>query len=237
MVVLMVYRARNAHLVRALLIQVGSNADVRLWAFDDVVPELADRTVGCGSGTRFANLNKLYNSKPVDPRAWVMVADDDTFFVRGDLASMVTLMQRAEFSLAQPGQSALGWWSYVFNIARPYLTARETNYVEQGPIFIADPAMANEILPFPEDDSMGWGIEANWYRIKEGRYRIGIIDRCSMLHWSKPATDYPTQLEKTRMRQRLRNSQLHSIWQLQSGVGNWWRWQRRPRWASVRIDR
>ena len=124
-------------------------------------PKLADRTVGCGSGTRFANLNKLYNSKPVDPRAWVMVADDDTFFVRGDLASMVTLMQRAEFSLAQPGQSALGWWSYVFNIARPYLTARETNYVEQGPIFIADPAMANEILPFPEDDSMGWGIEAN----------------------------------------------------------------------------
>ena len=105
MVVLMVYRARNAHLVRALLIQVGSDADVRLWAFDDVVPELADRTVGCGSGTRFANLNKLYNSKPVDPRAWVMVADDDTFFVRGDLASMVTLMQRAEFSLAQPGQA------------------------------------------------------------------------------------------------------------------------------------
>ena len=61
------------------------------------------------------------------------------------------------------------------------------------------------------------GHQANWYRIKEGRYRIGIIDRCSMLHWSKPATDYPTQLEKTRMRQRLRNSQLHSIWQLQSG--------------------
>lgn len=41
MVVLMVYRARNAHLVRALLIQVGSNADVRLWAFDDVVPEIS----------------------------------------------------------------------------------------------------------------------------------------------------------------------------------------------------
>lgn len=233
MLVLMVYRAKNARLVKAFLDQIGLHSDVRLWALDEVVPELASKTLGCGPGTRFEHLNWLYSAKSVEDSSWVVVSDDDVFFVRGDLTKTIQLMRSAEFSLAQPGHSVLGWWTSLFNIARPFLRARDTNYVEQGPILIADPAIAEEIFPLPEDDSMGWGIEAQWYRIKEGHYRIGIIDDCRMIHCSRPATEYPTRSEMTRMRQRLTDSQVHSIWQLQSENGYWWKWQRTPSWRTI----
>jgi hypothetical protein len=233
LVVLIVYRAKNAHLVRALLGQIDPQADIRLWALDQIDPALAEKTIGCGPGTRFAHLNHLYSAEPITPRSWVVVADDDVFFSKGDMARTIHLMQQSGLSLAQPAQSITGWWSSLFNISRPYLLVRETNYVEQGPIFIADCAMSKEIFPIPEDHSMGWGIEAVWYRIKDGRYRIGIVNDCHMVHWTRAAAGYPTDLETAHMRLRLSSSRVDSIWQLQTDVGAWWSWQRAPSWATT----
>ena len=175
LVVLMVYRLKNVRLVEALLGQIDPRADIRLWALDDVAPELASVTLGSGPGLRFAHLNWLYRARPVIPNSWVVIADDDVFFVKGDLATTIEVMRAAGISLAQPGQSLNGWWTSLFTVSRPFLVARDTNYVEQGPIVIADDTMRTAILPFPEDGSMGWGIEAEWFRVKEGRSRIGLL--------------------------------------------------------------
>ncbi len=232
MLVLMVYRAKNVQLVRAFLRHVKSDADVRLWALDEIAPELSSQTVGCGPGTRFVNLNRLYNAKPIAEGSFVVVADDDALFVRGGLTKTISLMKRAGFALAQPGQSILGWWTTLFNVSRPLLVARDTNFVEMGPVVIADPLFAKHILPFREDDDMGWGIEAEWYRAKEGRFRIGIIDDCRVVHWSRNATAYPAGPELQIMRERLSESGIGSIWQLQSVNGYWWKWQRFPSWRK-----
>ena len=120
---LMVYRAKNAQMVKALLRQVNSNADVRLWALDEISSELADQTLGFGPGTRFTNLNKLYNAKPIVEGSWVVLADDDVMFVRGSLTRTISIMRQAGLSLAQPSQSILGWWTFPFNVARPFLVA------------------------------------------------------------------------------------------------------------------
>jgi len=69
--------------------------------------------------------------------------------------------------------------------------ARDTNYVEQGPIVIIESSFAKEILPLPEDKDMGWGIEAEWYKAKQGRFRFGVIDACRVAHWNRNATSYP----------------------------------------------
>jgi hypothetical protein len=158
------------------------------------------------------------------------VADDDFLFVKGGLTETISLMRRAGFSFAQPSQSILGWWTSLFNVTRPLSLARDTNYVEQGPLVIADSAFASEILPFPEDGDMGWGIEADWYRIKEGKYRIGVIDACRLRHWGQNATSYQSEPEIERMNERLSGADIENLWQLQSVNGHWWRWQRNPPW-------
>jgi hypothetical protein len=231
---LMVYRLKNTQLVEALLGQIGLNAEVRLWALDQVAPELSDRTLGCGAGLRFSHLNWLYDAKPVQDGSWLVMADDDFLFVKGGLRETIHIMQRAGLVLAQPGQSLLGWWSSLFNVARPLIIARDTNYVEQGPILIADPTFVNELFPLPEDNDMGWGIEATWFRLKEGRCRIGVVDACRIVHWAQNATSYSAGPEIERMNERLTRAGISSIWQLQSVNNYWWKWQRIPSWPIVR---
>jgi hypothetical protein len=232
-VLLMVYRRENVRLVKALLRQVPSNADIRLWALDEIAPELASQTVGFGHGTRFSNLNKLHFAKPTAEGSWVVLVDDDVLFVRGNLSRTISVMKRAGLSLAQPSQSIIGWWTSLFNVGRPLLTARDTNYVEQGPLLVVDPSFAELILPFPDEDDMGWGIEAQWYRAKEGRFRIGVIDDCRIVHWTKTATPYAVGPELISMRERVSRAGLDSIWQLQSTNGYWWKWQQSPSWGNA----
>ena len=231
--VLMVYRAKNAQIVKAFIRQVNSNADVRLWALDAIAPELEEQTVGSGPGSRFSNFNRLYNAKPIEEGSWVVLADDDVFFVRGSLTRTISIMKQGGLSLAQPSQSILGWWTFPFNVARPLLVARDTNYVEQGPLLVVDPLFAKLILPLPDEGDMGWGIEAEWYRAKEGRYRIGVIDDCRVVHCARAGSTYSFGPETRRMVERFRKADVDSLLQLQSVNGYWWKWQRTPSWTEI----
>lgn len=230
-VILMVYRASNARIVRKLLSQIDSNADVRLWALDEIVPELADRTLGCGPGTRFSLINGLYSAKTIKEDSWVAISDDDIFFSKGGLTRTIMMAKRAGFSLAQPGQSILGWWTDTFSISRPMVRARNTNVVAQGPLIIADSEFSKLILPLPEGSDMGWGIEAEWYRLSEARFRIGIIDECRVVHCGEVAHSYATEPEVERMQKRLSDSKIDDIWQLRSVNKYWFTWQPTPPWV------
>ena len=228
-VLLLVYRVKNVAQVRDLLQQVGPGTDVRLWALDEVADDLAGLTLGCGPGGRFDNLNLLYEARPVAEGSWLVVADDDVGFVRGDVTELIQAMMKAGLSLAQPGQSLLGWWTQPLSLSRPFVMATDTNHVEIGPLFAADPQFSKVIVPFPRNAGMGWGVEADWYRLKSDRYRIGVIDRCRVLHLS-PAHSYPVGPEAERMAERLAAANVTSIWQLRSCNRRWWRWQPTPPW-------
>jgi hypothetical protein len=231
-VLLMVYREKNVRLVTMLLREMGPGADVRLWALDQAADELAHLTLGSGPGLRFEHLNTLYNARPADAASWVVLADDDFLFIKGGVAQTIDIMKRANFVLAQPGQSLLGWWSILFNVSRPITTARDTNYVEQGPIVIADPTFAPKMFPLPEENDMGWGIEAEWFRMKEGNARIGIVDACRVVHFKQNAVSYPVGPELKKMNERLAKVGVDNMWQLQSVNDRWWRWQRAPSWVQ-----
>jgi hypothetical protein len=230
---LLVYRRRNIVFVELLLRQLGPNADVRLWALDEVAPDLASQTYGCGPGVRFSHLNFLYKIRPVEQGSWLVIADDDIVFVKGDLFKTIGLMKDAGFSLAQPGQSLLGWWTNLFNVSRPFVIARDTNFVEQGPLVVADSSFLKLMLPLPEGADMGWGIEAEWNRIKEGRFRIGIIDECRIVHWRENAQSYPAGPEMEKLKERLTAAGISSFYQLLHVNMRWWKWQRRPHWREA----
>lgn len=232
-VFLLIYRQKNVALVQKLLGQLDARADVRLWALDEVAPELAELTMGSGPGWRFENLNSLYDSRPVASGSWLVVADDDVIFMRGDVGSVIRTMMRADLNLAQPAESVLGWWTQMICVARPFCIARDTNHVEIGPLFVADPEFASAMLPFPSDGGMGWGVEADWYRIKADRYRIGVVDACRVLHLSR-AVSYSYAAEVERADERLAAAGVTNIWQLRTSNARWWRWQRRPPWSGAR---
>jgi hypothetical protein len=228
---LMVYRRKNAPFVQLALRQVAETADVRLWALDDIAPELAHVTLGVGPGVRSFHLNALYESRPVTDDAWLVIADDDAVFAKGDLRRAITLMTAGELSLAQPAQSLWGWWTSLFNVARPGLTARDTDYVEQGPVVIADPMFSKLMMPLPVRDDMGWGIEGEWYLIKVGRFRAGVIDECRVAHWTRVARTYDAKPETKKMNEHLAGIGIRSIWQLQRVNQRWWRFQKVPPWT------
>jgi hypothetical protein len=161
-----------------------------------------------------------------------VLADDDVFFRKGGIIRMIELMKRANLALAQPSQSALGWWTDLFSLTRPFVRVRDTNCVEQGPLIIASAAFAEKMLPLPEVTDMAWGIEADWYRIKEGTYRIGIVDSCQVIHVGRVAMSYDTEPQMKAMRDRLSNSGVRSIWQLRTINHYWWMWQHSPSWRD-----
>lgn len=231
--VLMVYRAKNRALVELLVRSLGGNADIRLWALDEVAPELAPYTLGSGPGMRFTHLNWLYRERAVREDSWVVISDDDFYFAKGSLRRTIELMARAGLSLAQPSQSLLGWWTDAFSMPRPLVVARDTNCVEQGPVVIADAAFASLMFPLPDVADMAWGIEAEWYRLKENRFRTGVIDECRVVHVGRVASSYEVAPQMRAMRERLSKSGIDSIWQLRTVNGYWWRWQRSPSWMGV----
>lgn len=231
-VLLMVYRQKNAPFVQLLLRQLSGSADVRLWALDETAPELAHLTLGVGPGVRFAHLNALYESRYVEADAWLIIADDDVVFAKGGLRRAMEIMMSGGISLAQPAQSAWGWWTSLFNVARPGMRARDTNYVEQGPVVIADPLFSKRMMPLPAGNDMGWGVEGEWYRLKEGRFRTSVIDECRMVHWTRSARSYAGRPEMERMNQRLEGLGIRSIWQLQKVNQRWWKFQNYPPWHS-----
>lgn len=229
---LMVYRRANAELVELMVRQAGPEADVRLWALDTVADGLSAQTVGEGPGRRFENLNRLIASRRLAPGTWVVVADDDALFVRGGLGSLTARMSDAHLDVAQPAHSLRSWWNSPFTIARPGIVARQTDYVEQGPVVVFTPTAVAKVFPLPETDDMGWGIEAEWYALSRRGLRLGIVDESRIIHFQRTASSYDAEGEMARMRERLTAADVESIWSLQRTRRRWW-WWGAPRWLPA----
>ena len=223
-----VYRRANAEFIRLLLTRCPRGVDVRLWALDQIDPSLADRTLGVGPGSRFQNLNRLLSARRATAQTWAVIADDDVLVTRGTVGEMIQRMIDARLDIAQPGHSLLSWWSSPFTVARPFLNARATHYVEQGPLVVLSPAAMNRVFPLPESDDMAWGIEVEWNALEREGIRLGIVDETRMIHFFKNASTYDIGPEMARLSERLSAAGFRSIWDLQRSHWHWWSHQRLP---------
>jgi hypothetical protein len=226
-VLLCVYRARNARVVRRLVRQAGGSA--RLWALDAVAPSLAAWTVGSGPGGKFALVSGLYAAAPVAPESYVVVADDDVWLP--SLRAFLAVVRRASFDLAQPAHTRhLSHPSHAITLRAPRSVARLTSFVEIGPLFAVSPAWRSSVLPFPEDAGMGWGLEADWYALHRRGARLGIVDAVPMRHLAPVGTAYPQGAERERMARRLSAAGLAGLAEAQRTLATWRPWQRTPPW-------
>jgi hypothetical protein len=227
--VIAIYRRDNAATIARLLAGLP-DAEVALWALDEVAPALADRTLGTGGGTRPGLLNQL--QRAVGGARYLVVTDDDVSMPPRQLRLLVRACCAAGLDLAQPAHAPLSHVSWPFVRQRLTTYVRLTGFVEQGPLIVLSPHGVGELFPMPEDIGMGWGLEARWARRERDGLRLGIVDAAGMRHLVPAASAYDRGESEAAGRDVLRENGFSSYGELQVVRDEWRVGQPAPDWID-----
>ena len=228
-----VYRERHAAVVERLVAEAASlGMAVALWALDAASrsPRLAAATVGAGPGPRLALQNRLCTALAASAAGPLVLADDDVVFERGGLGRLLSAVERCGFGIAQPAHAPGSHRSHSFTASRPLTLARQTSFVEVGPLVVVATGWRARVLPLPEEFAMGWGLELVWHDLARDGCRLGIVDAVTIRHLAPAAADYDRGPEAERVRALLRARNLRSLREVQRRLAVWRVWERRPTW-------
>jgi len=226
---LIVYRRRNASLVRRALATARRNQwHVRLWALDQPDAALAEHTVGSGPGSRLELLNRLHESLPPGIVTCVL-ADDDVLFVSGGLDRLVTVAGLSGFALAQPAHVVDSNYSHGLTRFEPFSIARRTTFVEVGPVVVVGESGASRVFPLPVEYGMGWGLDVEWSFALEDAV-LGIVDAALVRHITPVAGQYSGTEEWRRVEAALHRHGVSSLLEIQQTIATWRVGRRRPPW-------
>jgi hypothetical protein len=184
--VLSVYRPSTSRLPRALDELRCTRHRLRL-ALGSTGESTLEHTLATDlRGGKFENLNVLWRAAGGGPLDWLLVVDDDVGLPRRFLDRFLAVCEHFELAIAQPAQTLMSHaaWRITRRRARSY--ARETRFVEIGPVtaFRADAAAA--LVPFPEL-RYGWGLDLHWGALAAERgWRLGVVDAVPVRHEQSP---------------------------------------------------
>jgi hypothetical protein len=156
-----------------------------LGAVEGAEGALAEHTVAEGlGGGKFENLNQVLDAGAGLDFDWILAIDDDLVLPPRFLDRFVALCERFAFDLAQPAQTLLSHSAWRVTRRHPASLARETRFVEIGPLTAFGGRAAAELLPFPEL-RFGWGLDLHWAALAEERgWRLGVVDATPVRHES-----------------------------------------------------
>jgi GT2 family glycosyltransferase len=136
---------------------------------------------------KFQNLNLLLEQHPPHDRDWLLVVDDDIELPTHFLDRFLFLAERYSLDLAQPAHRLASHAAWRVTRRRPTSVARDTRFVEIGPLTAFAHTTFSTLLPFP-DLRMGWGLDLHWAALaRERSLRCGVIDATPILHNAAPA--------------------------------------------------
>jgi hypothetical protein len=141
---------------------------------------------------------------------WVLFCDDDIEVAEGFADALIAVAQHLDFALLQPARTQDSYIDHPIVGQFPGLLARQTRFVEIGPVVCLRRDAASLLLPFSDQSSMGWGLDFVWPRIIENAgLRMGIIDAVPVAHRiRKPVAGYNYD-SATAEEQRLLASEPH----------------------------
>jgi len=187
----------------------GSRHDVELvlGARGRTAASLRDVTVAEQlAGGKFENVNAVLNGRDPGAGDWLIVVDDDVLLPRRFLDRFVAICEALDFALAQPAQTWGSHAAWRITRRRGGSVARETRYVEIGPVtaFRADATAA--LFPFPPL-RYGWGLDVHWSALARDRgWRLGIVDALPVRHDRAPvAAGYSHEAAVAEAREFLRD--------------------------------
>ncbi len=142
-----------------------------------------------GAG-RWQNLNAALAAHPPGNADWLLILDDDVELPRGFLDDFLHVAGRLGLKLAQPAHAHRSHAAWPVTRRRPAAVARETRFVEQGPVLALHRDAVAALRPFP-DLRMGWGIDSHWSAVAAERgWPIGIFDATPVRHLQPVASGY-----------------------------------------------
>lgn len=146
---------------------------------------------GAAGAGKWANLNAVLASHPVQDHDWLLIVDDDVELPRGFLDAFLLCCESAELVLAQPAHAYASHAAWPVTRRRPGVVARRTHFVEIGPVTAIAAWAFADLLPFP-DLRMGWGLDFLWSGIaRQRKWPVGIVDATPIRHLAPVAAEYP----------------------------------------------
>jgi len=140
-----------------------------------------------GSLGKFENLNLLLGAHRPEAHDWLLVVDDDISLPKDFLDRFLFLAERFAFDLVQPAHRLASHAAWQVTRRRSGDVARETRFVEIGPLTAFAPSTFSTLLPFP-DLRMGWGLDLHWAALARARgWRCGVVDATPLSHRAAPA--------------------------------------------------
>jgi hypothetical protein len=136
---------------------------------------------------KFENLNLLLATHSFSDCDWLVIIDDDVALPRGFLDNLLFLAERFSLDLVQPAHTRSSHAAWRVTRRRRASVARETAFVEIGPVTAFARSTFSALLPFPSL-RMGWGLDAHWAALaREHGWRCGVLDAVPVQHTAAPA--------------------------------------------------
>jgi hypothetical protein len=190
-----IYGADSERMERTVaeLRRTHHDLELVLGAQAEAAPSLRDVTAAERlAGGKFENLNALLEGRDPASHDWLVVVDDDILVPRRFLDRFVAICEALDFSLAQPAQTWRSHAAWRITRRRGGVVARQTRYVEIGPVTAFRADVLATLFPFPPL-RYGWGLDVHWSALAEERgWRLGVVDSLPVRHDAAPvATAYP----------------------------------------------
>lgn len=145
---------------------------------------------------KFVLLNRLMQGISKDDYDFILICDDDILLPESFVEHLLDRQQHYDLALAQPARTHDSYIDHPIVEQVDGLDARQTRFVEIGPVVSLRRDAALHILPFDESSGMGWGVDFVWPVIMEqANLKMGIIDSVPVAHKLRPPVENYTHSE------------------------------------------
>lgn len=128
-------------------------------------------------------LNTLISQFNLSDFDYIVVCDDDIKLSKNFLDNYMYIQSKLDFCLAQPARTIFSYISHPITKRNSQLFARETRFVEIGPLFSVHKDIFKYVFPLDEAAAMGWGLDYVWPElVKALNKKMGIIDATPVDH-------------------------------------------------------
>jgi hypothetical protein len=141
---------------------------------------------------KFKIVNNELAGEDLSAYDYVMLTDDDVVLPEHFVDRFITLQERLGFRIAQPARTNNSYIDHPIVGQQQGVVARQTRFVEIGPVVSFHKSCFNLVFPFDMVSPMGWGYENVWsYLLWERDMKMGILDALPVDHsLRKPVANY-----------------------------------------------
>ena len=141
---------------------------------------------------KFQIVNDLLAKEDLGQYEYVILTDDDVILPHHFVDQFVTRQTQLAFAIAQPARTGNSYIDHPIVEQQRGVLARQTLFVEVGPVVSFHKSVYELIFPFDLTSSMGWGYENVWsYLLALRHVKMGIIDAIPVDHsLRKPVAHY-----------------------------------------------